>query len=935
MPQTVGVEPSTSDTSFVPLIPAWQLRRLAQHNCGLWQLPVTCAGFPPYGNYSGSYRDPETGQLMGYGGFPSENTGQFIFASGIWIGGIVNGDTLVSTAYDTWYGGIFEFWPPDPEQGGLYRSGDFADDEFVAVYTDTVTGSYADGYNPYDDTSHIPLGLKLTQQSYSWSDTLYDNFVIIEFVIENIGDNFIEEGWFGIIMDPDIYLPGGNNAVNGWADDVSGIIDTLLYDGDSSSRVVIPYSIDMDGDPGIDGEWDEDAVTGAVSIALLEAPVTDPIINFNWWVTDNISQRDFGPRRLGTPEDPFRTFSGEFLGTAHRQEDKFYLMAHPEVDYNHIETDIHDSATGWIPAQISILSMLNDTKFLYSFGPFDLAPNDTARVALAIVASEGIHVSPGDFAEYFDPENPEEYESRLDFSEMMLNHRRADSVYRSGFQLPTPGPPVGLRAVEYDYDQVTLTWNASKNPALVGYYVNVKDTVYDNIWRRAHIHPLADTVYTFSVSNPLHLHLFGISSIDNQGRESENSFELGIIPATPKPPCDLTAELDGLIPVLNWLPYNDTTLQVYMIYRSSWKGAYTLYDSVSALQYRDYGIESGVRYNYMVSARNDWLHESEPTGPVSAMPMALNQGVLFYDLNYDDGAHLGPYHRRYVDRLIYSIQPSISVDYHDKEVSDLPFKKMSLYSLIIFDSEMRGGKFYQPSIDSIRNYLSSGGKALFISPNASTRDIGMSAALSIYGDGSFFHDLLHLDSAATNQIVFLDDSIRGDLMGCRSLSPQYPDLAADLNKMVSPTIPVAGYIPLSGYIYPDNNVELLYRYQSLYSDSTYHDQINGIKYTGADYSFVMFNFPLSLMEAPENVIAFRQALTDLGIDLTCGDINDNQFVDVGDAVILLAFLFQEGPEPADLARADVDCNGAVDLADVMIIINAIFFDGNGLSCCPR
>jgi hypothetical protein len=97
---------------------------------------------------------------------------------------------------------------------------------------------------------------------------------------------------------------------------------------------------------------------------------------------------------------------------------------------------------------------------------------------------------------------------------------------------------------------------------------------------------------------------------------------------------------------------------------------------------------------------------------------------------------------------------------------------------------------------------------------------------------------------------------------------------------------------------------------------------------------VFFNFQLSLMEAPANIIAFRQALTDLGIYVTCGDINDNYRLDVGDAVILLAYLFRGGSPPQDFARADVNCDGNIDLADAQTIINAVFIEGAELNCCP-
>ncbi len=932
-PRTVSLESTASDTGLIPLIPASQLRQLAVHNAGYWTVPISCAGFPPYGNYNGTYRDPETNQTAGYAGFPTGTSNQYIFSGGIWVGGIVNGDTLVSASYDNYYTGIYEFWPPDPAAGGVRRTGDFANDEFTAVFTDTVTAPYVTYSNPFDDTTHIPMGIKLTQRSYSWSDSLYDNFVIFEYAIENIRDTYIADGWFGVIVDADVYVGTGIYSALGYADDVSGVLDTFLYDGDSSSRVIIPYSYDMDGDPGQDGGWDANSVSGVVSLALLEAPVSDPICNFNWWITDANSTRDFGGRRVGTPDDPFRPFAGGFLGTPQRQQDKYYVMAHPELDYNQIEMDAHDSTDGWVPCDRKLLQITNDTKFLYSFGPFDLPPHDTVVVAFAIVGSDRFHVDPDDFDDYFDPESPQAFENRLDFSQLMINHRRADSVYRSGLQLPTPGPPVGLQVLDYSDSQVTLYWNKSHYPSAAGYYVNVRDTVYDNIWRRTHLLPLQDTMYVFSVSSPSHLYQFAVTLIDQQGRESDYSFEAQSIPATPLPPQNPAIKMDGNIPEISWDPPDDDGLFVYMIYRAAWREVYQLYDSVSALSYRDYGAESGVWYNYKVAAKNDLQLESTLAGPVSALPMALDKKVLFYDMNYDYSVHVDAYHKRYVDRLVYAVQPQVSMDYYDVEDGFLPFKKMADYSVIVFDSEMRGGKFRDQAIDSIRNYLIHGGKAVFIIPNASSRDIGIAPYTSIYSQGSFFHDYIHLDSAVTNGIVLSGGQIRGDLMGCRSVTSGYPDLTADSAKLAAAPLPIEGYLPLAGYISPMDDVEPLYRYQSLYPDSTYHEKIDGIRYLSDTGSFILFNFPLSLMNEPDNIIAFRQALTDLGLNLNCGDINDNRQLDVGDVASLVGYLFRSGPEPPDPDRADVNCDGLIDLGDAQLMVNALFLGGVGLNCC--
>jgi len=919
----------------ITLIPPDQLRSLALHNAGFWSLPISTAGFPPWAAFIGVQDDPETGRPVGSAVFPRGTQNKYIFTGGIWFGGIVDGDTLVSCSYDVWWSGLMEFWPPDPEQGGVKRSGNFADDEFTAVFTDTVGEPYISWHNPYDDTTHIPLGIKMMQRSYSWRDSLYDNFVIFEFEIENIGDNYIEDGWFGVVLDPDIFGEDGPYSVNGWTDDGSGALDTLLYDGDSSSRVVIPYSFDLDGDPALEGGWDRTSVRGAVSIAALSLPAAEPQYNFNWWIAHTDPMRDFGPRRLGTPDDPFRPYAGGFLGTAHRQEDKYYQMAHPEIDYSQLEMEIHDSADGWVPIDRSIQDIINDTKMLFSMGSFDLAPGDTAVVAIALVASEIIHGEADGYADLFDPQNPQEYLATFDFGEMLTNHRRADSVYRSALTLPVPGPPVGLKAVEHNSREVHLSWHGSQNPILTGYRIYVMDTVYDDLWREIKSQPASDTTCIFAVSNPYHAHRFAVTTVDDRGRESAHSFELAVIPGRPQPPENVSVNLEGTVPVIEWMPPSDTGLLAYMIYRSEWRGPYLLYDSLSGLEYRDYEAESGVRYGYKITAVNDRQLESEASGPVSVIPMAMDRGVLFYDMNYDQSVAIDPYHRRYVDRMIDAVRPLTSMDYYDIEDGHLPFKEMSHYSVIVFDSEKRGGKIHVAAVDSIRNYLAGGGRVLFIIPNASVEDLGtMIPRTRRYSPGNFFNDYLKLDSIVSNAIVLVDDAIEGDLTGCRSLLAGYPELKADTLKIAASPVAIRGQIPMSGILYPGNDAENIYRYQSLYPDSSFHEQVNGIRYLGEDYRFVFFNFPLSVMEWPENLMAFRKALGDLGVDLSCGDINANNYLEIGDIVFLVSYLFRDGAPPDKMSAADVNCDGRIDLADVQKLINVVFLGGNGLSCCP-
>ncbi len=226
-----------------------------------------------------------------------------------------------------------------------------------------------------------------------------------------------------------------------------------------------------------------------------------------------------------------------------------------------------------------------------------------------------------------------------------------------------------------------------------------------------------------------------------------------------------------------------------------------------------------------------------------------------------------------------------------------------------------------------------GGKALFIMPNISPLEVVVrSIKTSRFGKGDFFFDDLRLDSSVTNAIMISGGKLQGDLKGCATQSIAYPYLKADSIKLSTGAIPVEGYIPLSGCLFPRDSVEVLYTYNSSYPDSTFEGQINGVKIGGGDCRAIIFNFPMALMSEPENTIALRQALSDLGVDLSCGDVNYDNACNVGDIVFLVQYLFRGGPAP-NTERADVDCDGTIGMPDIITIINQIFKKGPGLACC--
>jgi hypothetical protein len=64
-------------------------------------------------------------------------------------------------------------------------------------------------------------------------------------------------------------------------------------------------------------------------------------------------------------------------------------------------------------------------------------------------------------------------------------------------------------------------------------------------------------------------------------------------------------------------------------------------------------------------------------------------------------------------------------------------------------------------------------------------------------------------------------------------------------------------------------------------------------------------------------------------------------VNVSDVVLLINFVFGDGPAPEPEPAGDVDCNGTVNVSDVVYLINFVFgtgddpcdTDGDGVPDC--
>ena len=406
------------------------------HNRGNIQLAIANNG--TFGTLGGTIPDPFTGESIPSCIYPKGSDIVYLWVAAVWIGAVVQRDTLVSCANEDWYRTL-EFWP---STNFVYKSMDinspfydpdaYSEQDILCEYTDTVTSPNLVERDPTDNRPHKPLNVKVTQRSMAWSYSYADDFILFDYQVQNIGEKDLKDVYIGIYVDGDAFHITRYGGA-GWNDDIVGFYRTHPAPEGCGfiDTIDIAYTADNDGDPDESGQWDYRSPRSAVGVRVVRTPSTSLRYSFNWWIMNYTDPtRDFGPRRQGTADDPYRYF-GSRLGTPEGDRNKYYVLSHEEFDYDLMFTAINHSQEGWLPPPPNADSIASgwDTRYLLSFGPFDISPGQKLPVSFAWVGGDNLHVGPLDFNNLFNPKRPEVYYSSLDFSDLATNSRWASWVY--------------------------------------------------------------------------------------------------------------------------------------------------------------------------------------------------------------------------------------------------------------------------------------------------------------------------------------------------------------------------------------------------------------------------------------------------------------------------------------------------------------------------
>lgn len=407
-----------------------------------------------------SYRPPDPNPGLSYQIFPDDHDQvEYLFAGALWVGGIVGGDTLVSVGNAGWLL-VKDFTPTNSLDGKFYGTTapfrSIFDYSLRSEFSDTLT-DYA---NPWaterTDPLDRPLDIVVAERAHVMDTGLFQYGILYDLVITNVGDQTIEDGYIGLLMDADICGYCGNT--NGFADDITGGLKNQK----------IAYAHDNDGDPG--SWW---PTPNAIATRVLYVSSADSLItNYNWWMSNGNAALDFGPRLKGTPEDPFRDFVSGGYGTPTTRYEQYYMLYHREWDYDQVMTAIipNDDSLWLSPGGDAVAFVGGwDTRYLLSTGPFTIMPDSSCRVIFTNYAGGVQHTVLGN--ENNLPSDPHAYLDGLNLD--TLGQRGLDWDNLVDDLLDPMNAVVGLKTIVNNDDSTVIEWDPTVVAEVEGYDVYV------------------------------------------------------------------------------------------------------------------------------------------------------------------------------------------------------------------------------------------------------------------------------------------------------------------------------------------------------------------------------------------------------------------------------------------------------------------------------
>ena len=392
----------------------------------------------------------------------------YIFGAGLWVGGIVNGDTNVTCGYNP-NSGRGEFVPAKITDIAQPSPTDPADRVYVygnippgyswplknhagSDSTLSIQDSY-EVFNDNDPSQHFvaenkPLHVAVVQQTYSFIGPLKENIIFFIQHIVNVGNDTIKNMYVGPTFDNDIGNESGTNA-----NDLVGFVRSYVF-GNDTVNLNMAYQYQTVPEPG----WHH--MPGVVASMFLVPDSNSVYADTTTYPKGFASVTPIATDTvvLIDPDDPEvndTIYPGEPLGmTAFRI---FTISIDPQ---NKIQRylvmagyDYTANPPYYDPFMRDVYGP-GDKRYLQVSGPFDLPPGDTVNLAFAVF------VAP-------------------DTASLFPVARQVLEIFNSGFAGPKPPTQPKLTVTPLD-KKVVLYWDNSAEVDTDAYYFQVSNPYLPN-----------------------------------------------------------------------------------------------------------------------------------------------------------------------------------------------------------------------------------------------------------------------------------------------------------------------------------------------------------------------------------------------------------------------------------------------------------------------
>lgn len=856
--------------------------------------------------------------------YPAKNGSDYLYKGGLWVGGILNIDTLVMAAISVRSSTNATFRSSEPIQishnASLWRQ------DFQVEYTDTLTPP---------STSGAPqvMGLEIRQVSRQFASRPYDRFITVEYLIRNVSNQTIKGTHIGFFADADAAIP---------EDDVSGFLRDCG----------IAYTFDYDGDP-----WPSSsdsirhlgtpAVFGIAPISMDPQPCCT---TFNWWA----------PNRNGVWWGPGRPLNDTRAPAT--QQEMYRAMSNGEVDYDQIDAGADHSDLGWgEPLSDSVADDVAnglDTRWLIAYAFGDLQSHDSIRLVMALAIGDSAHSVTQTSA---PSSQPDAFSTAGEYRDLMRNVSLARAAWNDQSTLPNSAPPHVYVVATGDHS-VSITWTPTPSPFSEGY----------RVWRRTVSEDQWDTVATVGVAtlewtdvnlDAGGIYEYAVSTIGMGGQESVRSRSAKVPVGFPRNAPAITCKNTPSDVSIGWLrPHEDSGEARYdwiNIYRRVEDPIYVAPSSKTfhfklsrtsgqpILEVGSAGNDGGVSFGmnrfrfvddevfagYTYAYRATFTNALGVEGPASTWarvtPMRMNfPGIVIEHTLGSRRMLVNP------DTLtaFYSAWASANGFQYSNNGAFPPITNLSHSQCVVLIMEDISASFPDGlALKSMETYLASGGKVVLIarnhlpvptteqpnSPHPLLRRflgvLGTTAEVSHRLNVFPYKPPFTYIAAGFTRASSVSDNYQ-DIDGDSVLAwsdIDWTNWAANVDSVYG-----AGFVPAIGCLDSVGaDTEVLYRYVSAYDTSYFHNKPIAVKRITDSTGAILFNFPLSIMNHEQAWRALSQAVIDLGVNISAyarpSQSSTQRIID---------WLF--GPQRGNAETSwDINRDGAIDIRDVVTGLN--------------